>query len=358
MPAPAPLDLDLPSPILTRLPDQLPAGPPDPVPVPDLPALSGIEPRVRVGDVDGDQSAVMGLIVDLKVDSRGYVFVADHQAAHVRMYDPAGELVTVIGRPGAGPGEFNYLGPIAFDDAGLLHVLNTGNRRLSIFAIDGDAVSLVDEIPLPIIPGGFCLLGERIYLSGMYNDRAIHEIDGDGALIRSFGLPYAATMTEETPEAIGRIVRSFLTGGRLMCSAEANAIVLTARNRPDVRGFSPDPEVLWATELTGFSVAQPTPVPGGVQYRPDPRTGGAHVVLGAAELPGAWLLVQLGFSRIGSPARESRIDSRLLSIRSGEEVSRDADLPMIGDIHDGSAYGYRNAPFPEFYVTDVPGVGR
>ncbi len=45
-------------------------------------------------------------------------------------------------------------------------------------------------------------------------------------------------------------------------------------------------------------------------------------------------------------------------MRSGEEVSRDADLPMIGDIHDGSAYGYRNAPFPEFYATDIPEVRR
>jgi sugar lactone lactonase YvrE len=66
----------------------------------------------------------------------GLLYVADTAAHDVKVFGPAGELLHVIGRRGAAPGEFNFPTHLAFAQ-GELYVTDTLNNRVQVFGADG-----------------------------------------------------------------------------------------------------------------------------------------------------------------------------------------------------------------------------
>lgn len=87
-------------------------------------------------------ATAFGRIVDVALGRDGRVFVADAQAAEVRVFDREGAQVASWGRAGEGPGEFGYLSGIALDPAGTLWVMDALNQRLTGFSPDGDTVTV------------------------------------------------------------------------------------------------------------------------------------------------------------------------------------------------------------------------
>jgi hypothetical protein len=82
-------------------------------------------------------------VVDLDVDSKGVVFVADPITLTVTAIAPGGGTQRVIGRKGAGPGEFHGLGSVQSGPADTLFVFDNNLRRLSAFAPDADTAAYV-----------------------------------------------------------------------------------------------------------------------------------------------------------------------------------------------------------------------
>jgi hypothetical protein len=75
-------------------------------------------------------------------DADGNIYVTDAGAHNVKKFKPDGSFIAVFGRQGAGPGDLNYPGAIAFAD-GKLVISDIMNRRFSIFSTDGKFVDSV-----------------------------------------------------------------------------------------------------------------------------------------------------------------------------------------------------------------------
>ena len=75
------------------------------------------------------------------VDARGRIYVSDTHAHDIKVFDAQGNLLSVIGRRGAGAGEFNYPTYLAFAD-GALYVTDTMNSRVQVISTDTGEVEL------------------------------------------------------------------------------------------------------------------------------------------------------------------------------------------------------------------------
>jgi len=73
--------------------------------------------------------------------SRGRIYVSDTHAHNIKVFDAQGNLLSVIGRRGAGEGEFNYPTYLAFAD-GALYVTDTMNSRVQVIATDTGKVDM------------------------------------------------------------------------------------------------------------------------------------------------------------------------------------------------------------------------
>ena len=92
----------------------------------------------RIGQVAGDDAYLFGRIGGVVPDAEGRVFVADHQASEVRVFDPGGRFLFRFGREGEGPGELVRPCCMAFGPDGGLWIRDAGNNRYSVFRVSGD----------------------------------------------------------------------------------------------------------------------------------------------------------------------------------------------------------------------------
>jgi DNA-binding beta-propeller fold protein YncE len=67
---------------------------------------------------------------------RGRVYVADTHGQDIKVYDDSGTLLSTIGGPGVGDGEFNGPTYLTFD-GDRLYVTDTLNARIEVFGADG-----------------------------------------------------------------------------------------------------------------------------------------------------------------------------------------------------------------------------
>lgn len=73
--------------------------------------------------------------------ARGRIYVSDTHAHDVKVFDEQGALLSVIGRRGAGAGEFNFPTYLAVAD-GALYVTDTLNSRIQVLSLEGAAPRL------------------------------------------------------------------------------------------------------------------------------------------------------------------------------------------------------------------------
>lgn len=93
-------------------------------------------------------------ITGLCCDQNGNLFVADSGFNRIFKFDMHGKYIASFGRSGQGPGEF--LGSqrgrnirISYGNDGKIYIMDPGNRRLSIFSIDG---IFLNQLPIPDFP--------------------------------------------------------------------------------------------------------------------------------------------------------------------------------------------------------------
>lgn len=71
------------------------------------------------------------------VDKQSNIYISDSQDQSIKVFDANGSFVRAIGRQGEGPGEFSYVGRMAFMPDGRLMVPDARANRLSFFDPDG-----------------------------------------------------------------------------------------------------------------------------------------------------------------------------------------------------------------------------
>ncbi|XP_072034647.1 E3 ubiquitin-protein ligase TRIM71-like [Amphiura filiformis] len=106
--------------------------------------------QVMLCNLDGQLIRLFGMAqlcrpAGVAINSIGYVFVADHEANCIRVFDSEGMFINSIGRGGNGNGEFN--GPIAVtvNSKDELLVSDRENHRIQILDPDGEYLAEVSS---------------------------------------------------------------------------------------------------------------------------------------------------------------------------------------------------------------------
>ena len=107
-----------------------------------------IEEVSRLGSIEGDGAeAFGGGQLSVRRRSDGSVFVLDHQAKEIKVFDRTGRFLRTIGSPGQGPGEFGAPMGMLIDSEGQLWVPEAFSGRYTIFSAEGD---FVRTMPRPL----------------------------------------------------------------------------------------------------------------------------------------------------------------------------------------------------------------
>jgi hypothetical protein len=80
-----------------------------------------------IGSIAGNGPDLFGEITGVEVDRLGRIYVADRQAAEVRVFNSDGSHVRTFGRRGRGPGEFEQLVGLGWGADGNLVVVDAAN---------------------------------------------------------------------------------------------------------------------------------------------------------------------------------------------------------------------------------------
>lgn len=303
---------------------------------------------LRIGVLEGERHQEFGLVQGVAGGPFGHVFVLDSRMHVVRAFDESGAHVSAFGRPGAGPEEFSHLVGLHVQDGRTLLILDAGNARLTELRLTEAGLERVGSMRTPIPSQDFCVLGNRIFFLGYFEGKVIHEINRSGAWVRSFGDP---------PAAASEFAANVLTGGKLTCVHDdrGGMIIHASRLLPWVASYSADGRRRWVTNLSGFDVMEVEAARGRVVFRAPPG-GSANVIVSAVPVIvpfGAYLLVQFGRQGAGhaaSPEEMVEVQTRVLSLDSGQELRTLAHLPRIDHVRDGRAYSIENVPFPQVVV--------
>ncbi len=106
----------------------------------DMPALAK-----TMSAIPEDADNFLSLPLDLTVDDRGRVFVADANAKTVFVWNKDGSFAGNFGKEGAGPGEFSFwqFGPQAYlgTSGDRIYVFDGGRRTINIFDADFNFIS-------------------------------------------------------------------------------------------------------------------------------------------------------------------------------------------------------------------------
>jgi len=73
-------------------------------------------------------------VTDLAVDGEGNICVLDYDLDRLDILGPSGLVISSIGSPGSGPGEFQRPGGVAVSPEGWIYVADTANDRIQVFA--------------------------------------------------------------------------------------------------------------------------------------------------------------------------------------------------------------------------------
>jgi len=96
-----------------------------------------LERDLLVGD---DESFFFAGIWDVTTGPEGRIYVAEGEAAHVKVLSPDGMLQDSLGRKGKGPGEFQEVSKVVVARPDSLYVLDDDNGQVSVFSPDGNFV--------------------------------------------------------------------------------------------------------------------------------------------------------------------------------------------------------------------------
>ena len=119
--------------------------------------------ELRIGEALSEGPDLFGAVFSFDVDAWGRIFVLDHQAQEVRIFDSGGNFVRTVGGKGEGPGEFTQAGSVDLSLNGEIWVMGMSQGRVSIFDttgtyLRGERTNTGGRAILPY-PGGFDPMG-------------------------------------------------------------------------------------------------------------------------------------------------------------------------------------------------------
>lgn len=163
-----------------------------------------VEPDVSLG---GPSDTVgISSTINFPSDSRGRRFFASgYMRGRIAVYDPAGSLLTIVGREGEGPGEFKPGIQLYVPPADSLYVFDMGNGRLTVLSPD---LSVARMHACTVLPwSGFFLPDGGMLVTGIVPGPDaygydFHIVSPSCQRARSFGGGLETTIGRAPPHAV------------------------------------------------------------------------------------------------------------------------------------------------------------
>jgi hypothetical protein len=208
----------------------------------------------------------------LACDRSGNVWIADSGDNVIQQFDPVGQFLKKIGRPGQGPGEFSRPATIQVTEDGNLIILDAGNLRMVFLSGEGE---FKRSFKLRRRYEDFCEFKGKIYIvyNGLREDgKTVDVLSPDGELLGSLGeAPDFGTVGPDLIRTANFKVISAAPEGRLLVGWSFFPIVqaldaegkeppakieiddprLKERYRHNLGALNaPNPEIYWVVQRT------------------------------------------------------------------------------------------------------------
>ncbi len=208
-------------------------------------------PLYTIGVVEGPHQAMIGAIADKELRRRA-LYYSDSEYGEIRVYDRSGALLTTVGRPGNGPGEFSFLSRVAVtEDESRIFAWDGPTSRVHAFGWRDSTYVLEDAFYIEgnAYEGGLCATNDHLFAIGYMeeSDGVIHKYSLEGVLVTSFGTRYKSSFS-----LLSRIMSE---RGMLECDEELGIIVHVNDSLPIITGYSEDGDLVWQARLEGFRPA-------------------------------------------------------------------------------------------------------
>jgi len=311
---------------------------------PDDPSLHELDSvqLERVAVFGFARDPVHGVVMDpdaIEPLPRGGAAILDRQRSEVWWFEREPAWRARIHARGRDPGALESPSDLALIGDSLLLVMDPGNARIARFERRERGLVAAGEIP-HAFGGSVCALGSRVFVNALIDGHAIHELGPTGERLRSFGAPPDAPGSELFGEYQSYVSARLLTGP-FLCTAEPDLVISVAAGLPTIDAFSADGGVAWRTVLDDFNpVVYRTTQGRALRATFDPETG-SHLALSAMRWTRNAMLVQYALVDADLAATDldrQPIDSRLLDLRTGREISRSRAWPVLRGRSDEFAY--------------------
>lgn len=280
----------------------------------------------RFGGGSGAGGEQFGSLNGAAVIGPGSAVLADRRNGRLVVVVATPRSVTVVGRTGSGPGEFREPRAIGLRGSHDLLVYDHGLARVSDYGIDGRSLVLKGSASVDGRAINMCWQGgSTIALAYDQATGTILRRAGPDGTITSFGDPFFGR---------NRRLNAWASDAELLCSDALQLTVVAPYYSERLSAYRNDGTMAWSRDLGGYVPTWVREVAGGgVAYGfPQDKTI-RHIMLGVHYVGDGYLLVQLGLAGVhehkGADLDFISIDSRLLRASDGEEVGRQADLPVI-----------------------------
>lgn len=323
---------------------------------PSGPLLGDWGTTVAVGELEAPAEEVFGRIRAVALFERGGLAVLDAQAGRAVGFGDLGSHAFTLGRRGEGPGEFDDPSALFRISDDTLAFLNRSARTLQLFAREaGDPFAEIGRHELPFWPSGGCSMRGRIFILGGFEDRAVHEVDREGVIVKSFpSSDYAGEVAEGAPEAIAWDLRDQARSGLLVCSEVSGHVIHAPYRLGWARAYTAGGDLAWHAFLPDFVKERVVPAMGGgaVKYEFDPDFNYSHSVVGAAVVANSHVALSMSVAVPRGEEPEAKGLLALLDLATGEQTRRDEFAGVVMAGRGGQVAVVYREPFPRVVILE------
>lgn len=137
----------------------------------------GLKQLFALGDLNGPPEYALGEIEGFAADQQNRFYTFDYKGNQIRAYDANGKFLRLMGRRGAGPGEYQSLIDLRILSDSVLVVFDMSNARITLFQPSG---KFLRSIPQPRIVRALNR-GFAADRSGLIYYRVATKVSGPGA---------------------------------------------------------------------------------------------------------------------------------------------------------------------------------
>ena len=305
-----------------------------------------------VGEADGDDAVVIGNIMDVAVDPRGRVLVADAANQSIRVFAADGRPQFSVGQQGSGPLDFRLPVAIWAEASGEVVVVDAmlGAKYLSL--ADRRSARVNRIVKLDGAPTGACGARGMLFAYSPSLDKApgvaggiervIRMHDAQGKTVRTFGDSYRDSSA---------LVRGMMSEGTVGC-LPGGSVVAALSKLPYVHGFDASGTRRWSLRFTDFTIGRELQQLDRERRNSiglDPKNPTASYTRRITPLGPQFAAVQIGLitpRSLRDRSIWSRIDTYVVDTQSGRAAFVSSTLPLLSQLRGEQLVGFENDPFP------------